>query len=304
MEIITYRELEPKDEFMVLMELGFWSPLSPTKFEELIDLDLRLKNGPVGFCAVENGRLAGFVGVMDIPTRTVDGSEETVGGIYDVATNPMFAKRGICKVLMDGAHQYFEEKKYNFSFLLTLRTIIAYAFYKKLNYIEIEKYNQFPIAYKVMRKDKEQKKYDMKFFPKKIEEIYRKYIREKTGFTQRQKDFIKLFMQWGFSDLKKSFYQENGYALLTEIRSTIKIKELVSLDDQTYDKMLERIESTAQAGVIDRLVNDERLLKIYKSRGYRIQEGDHAVFMVKKMGDFEFEEIYGDNFHIGAMDLF
>jgi hypothetical protein len=68
--------------------------------------------------------------------------------------------------------------------------------------------------------------------------------------------------------------------------------------------MLERIESIAQAGVVDRMVNDEALLKVYKSREYRIQEGDHAVFMVKKLGDFELEEIYGDNFHIGAMDLF
>jgi ribosomal protein S18 acetylase RimI-like enzyme len=118
MEIITYRELEPKDEFMVLMEMGFMSPLSPTKFEELINLDIRLRNGPVGFCAVKNGGLVGFVGVMDIPTRTVEGTEEMVGGIYDVATNPAFAKRGICKVLMDRAHQYFQEKGYSFSFLI------------------------------------------------------------------------------------------------------------------------------------------------------------------------------------------
>jgi hypothetical protein len=57
-------------------------------------------------------------------------------------------------------------------------------------------------------------------------------------------------------------------------------------------------------GVIDRMITDEKLLDIYKSRGYRIEEGDHGVVMVKRLGKFEFEEKYGDAFHIGMMDLF
>ncbi len=80
MKVISYRELEPKDRFMLLMDQAFWWPLSPAQLERLINLDIRLKNSPVGFCAVENGTLAGYVGVMDIPTKTVSGTVETVGG--------------------------------------------------------------------------------------------------------------------------------------------------------------------------------------------------------------------------------
>jgi len=304
MEIVSYRELEPEDEFMVLMEMGFGAPVTPATFAENISRDIRLKSGPVGFCAVENGGLAGFVGVLDIPTRTVDDTEEMVGGIYAVATNARFARRGICKTLMDRAHGYFAEKKYPFSFLTTSRTIIAYAIYKKMDYVEVAKVNQFPIAYKVLGKDPEEKKSKTKLNYDKIYQIHQRFVKDKTGFVIRQKDFGGLFAQWESFDQKKSIQKQNGYALIREVRKTIKIQELVSLDELTYEKLLDQVESKAPAGVLDRLVTDERLLKTYKTRAYNIQEGSNAVLMVKKLGDRELEQVYGDKFHIGLLDYF
>jgi predicted acetyltransferase len=303
-EIVTYRELEPKDEFMALMEMGFGAPVTPATFAENISRDIRLKNGPVGFCAVENGRLAGFVGILDIPTRTINGKEEMVGGIYAVATNARFAKRGICKTLMHRAHQHFREKKYPFCFLTTTRTIIAYALYKKMDYAEVDKVNQFLIAYKVLEKNNKDKKSEVKLDYDKIYDIYLNYVKDKTGFVIRQKDFGGLFAQWETFDEKKSMQMQNGYALIREVRKTIKIQEITSLDDPTYEKLLDQVESTAPGGVLDRLVNNERLLKIYKKRGYSIQEGSHSVLMVKKLGDLELEATYGEKFHIGLLDYF
>ncbi|MGB2698714.1 MAG: GNAT family N-acetyltransferase [Candidatus Zixiibacteriota bacterium] len=304
MEIVTYRELETKDDFMVLMEMGFGSPVTPATFEQNIKGDLRLKNGPVGFCAVENGRLVGYVGVLDISTRTVEGTEEIVGGIYAVATNSRFAKRGICKTLMERAHQHFNEKKYPFCFLTTSRTIIAYALYVRMGYVEVEKVNQYPIAYKVLRKNKEGKKLKAKLNYDKIYQIHQEFVTDKTGFVIRQKDFRGLFAQCKSFDEKKSIQEQNGYALIREVRKTIKIQELVSLDDLTYEELLEQVESIAPSGVLDRLVTNERLLKIYKARGYSIQEGSNAVLMVKKLGDRDFEDAYGNKFHIGLLDYF
>lgn len=304
MNIVSYRELEHQDEFMVLMDMAFGSPVTPATFEKNIGMDLRLKSGPVGFCAVENGRLAGYVGVMEIPTRNIDGSKQMVGGIYAVATNSLFAKRGICKTLMDRAHQYFRERKYPFSFLTTTRTIIAYALYRKMEYVEVEKVNRFPIAYKVLRKNKEEKKTEAKLNYDKIYEIYQQSVKGKTGFVIRQKDFGGLFAQWENFEEQKSIHEQNGYALLREVRNTIKIQEIVSLDDSTYEKLLDQVESKARAGVLNRLVTDERLLRIHKARKYNIQEGSNAVLMVKRLGKLEFEESYGDKFHIGLLDYF
>lgn len=304
MEIITYRELKNKDAFMFLIDQAFWWPISPSDMEKIINLDIRLKNGPVGFCAVENGDLAGFVGVLDIPTRTASGKEVTVGGIWCVATSPRFAKRGIRKILMDRAHQYFQEKEYPFSFLQTSRTLIAYAIYVKMDYVEIEKVNGYPEAYKVFQKDKAEKTPETKLAPDKIFNIYQKFVKDRTGFIVRQKDFLKMFSERKRFDQKKSFQGEDGYALISEARDVTKVQELVSQNERTLQKLLDQVESIAQSAVIDRMITDERLLEIYKDRGYCIEEGDHGVFMVKQLGERDFEEAYGKAFHIGALDLF
>jgi predicted acetyltransferase len=304
MEIVTYRQLEPKDGFMLLMDQAFWWPLSPSQLEKLTSLDIRLKNSPVGFCAVEDGKLAAFVGVLDIPTKTVSGNVETVGGIWCVATNPRFANRGICKTLMAKAHQYFQEKNYHFSFLTTSRTIIAYAIYVKMGYVEVEKVNIYPEAYKVLPEDKPGEKVEARLDPEKIFDLYQKSVRDKTGFVVRQDDFLAVSLERKRFDEKKSVLLENGYALVGGPREVSRIMELVSLDEQTYHKLLDQVESITPNGVIDRMITDEKLLEIYKDRGYCIEEGDHGVVMVKRLGKFEFEEKYGDAFHIGMMDLF
>jgi predicted acetyltransferase len=273
--------------------------------EKIINLDVRLKNGPVGFCAVENGKLAGFVGVLDIPTKTTSGKEEMVGGIWCVATSSPFAKKGICKILMDKAHQYFKDKKYPFSFLQTIRTLIAYAIYEKMEYVEIEKVNRYPEAYKVFQKDKPEKKPESKLDPAKIREIYQEFAKDRTGFVIRQKDFVKMFSQRKRFEEKKSFQEENGYVLLFEDWNVTKIQELTSRDEVTLNKLLDQVEAAAQNGVIDRMITDERLLRIYKDRGYNIyEERDNNVFMVKKLVDMDFEKTYGEVFHIGELDLF
>lgn len=304
MEIITYRELKNKDAFMFLIDQAFWWPISPANMEKIINLDIRLKNGPVGFCAVEDGNLAGFVGVLDIPTRTVSGEEVTVGGIWCVATSPRFSKRGICKILMDRAHQYFKDKKYPFSFLQTSRTLIAYAIYVKMNYVEIEKVNSYLEAYKVFQKDKAEKRPEAKLDPVKIRGIYQEFVKNRTGFVVRQKDFLKMFSERKRFDEKKSSQEKDGYALISEIRDVIKVQELISQNERTLQKLLDQVESVAQSAVIDRMITDDKLLELYKDRGYCIEEGDHGVFMVKKLSNTDFEETYGEAFHIGALDLF
>jgi predicted acetyltransferase len=304
MKITTYRELEPRDDFMMLMDMAFWWPISPSQLERMIESDIRLRNSPVGFCAVENGRLAGFVGVLDIPTKTVAGKEEMVGGIWAVATNPGFAKRGICKVLMDRAHQYFQEKKYRFSFLVTSRTIIAYAIYEKMGYVEVEKVNQYPIAYKVFKQYKDEKKSETKLDAAKVFEIYQQFVKDKTGFVKRQKDFLMIFSERKRFDVERSIQEENGYALSSGSKDVVKIQELISLNDRDYEGLLDQVESFAQGGVIDRMVTNEKLVEIYEDRGYHIQSGDHGVVMVKKLSEVDFTDAYGKDFHIGTLDLF
>ncbi len=247
MDIITYRELEQKDEMMMLMELAFWWPMSPKDFNEFINMDVRLKNGPVGFCAVKDGRLTGFVGVMDIPTKTLKGETEIIGGIWCVATNPDFSRQGICKSLMEAAHNHFRKQKYRFSFLCTGRTIIAYEIYRKLGYTDVEYVNQFVAVYKVLDKTKPvDKKADTKLDPEKIYNIYKKFVENKTGFAVRQEDFVTMFAKRKRFGERKSILKEKGYALVMDVRNVIKVQDIVALTDATYGKLIDEIEGTCQ----------------------------------------------------------
>ncbi len=305
MDIITYRELEPKDEIMMLMDLAFWWPISPKDFEELINMDIRLRNSPVGFCAVKDGRLAGFVGVMDLPTKTLKGKTEIIGGIWAVATNPDFARQGICKILMEQAHKHFRKQNYRFSFLCTNRTIIAYGIYRKLGYTEVEYVNKFSAVYKVLnRTEPVPKRSETTLDPEKIHNIYQKFVENKTGFAARQKDFVTLFAKRKAFEERRSIQNKKGYVLLTEARNVIKVQDLVALDHTTYAELIDQIEEFAKSGVINRVVADKKLLAIYKSKGYGIQKGDDGVLMVRNLANASIGELYGESFCMGALDWF
>ncbi len=136
MEIKTYRELESKDELFPLLDQALWERFVPIEFEETIQSDPRLRDSPVGYAITEDDHVNGFVGVMDLVTKTFQGVKMRVGGIWNVATHPSYTRRGIATNLMDKAHECFRKRGYMFSFLTTGRATTAYQLYQKLGYQE------------------------------------------------------------------------------------------------------------------------------------------------------------------------
>ena len=131
MRIVTYAELEDKEQLMPLMFHGHQWALDYRSFQERITLDSRLRNGPAALCAVDGQRLLGIAGVMTHPSRTLKGTEP-VGGITFVVTHPQATRRGICTALFEASHQWFRSLSYRFSFLTTIRSWHAYDLYRKL----------------------------------------------------------------------------------------------------------------------------------------------------------------------------
>jgi predicted acetyltransferase len=304
-DIVTFRELKTKDDFMMLMDMAFWWPLTPQAMEEKISSDIRLKSGPVGFCAVEHDRLVGYVGVMDIPTRTAAGDIETVGGISAVATNPGFARRGICKTLMQKAHQYFHSQNYRFSFLCTGRTIIAYSIYRKMGYGEVEAVNKLKAVYKVLRKPHPREvKTGPQIDPAKAYAIYQEFVRGKVGLVVRQEDFVSMYARRKRFHPKMSILKPNGYAFLLDSENTTKVRDMASLSYDTYGELIDETELLAQNAVINGSVADDRLVELYRSKGYSVQEGHNGVVMVKALRDARFDDVYGSSFYLGALDWF
>ena len=305
MKILTYRDLESKDELLPLMDNAFRWPFNTRWFEDFIKIDPRLKNSPVGFCAVENGIVVGFVGVLDLATRTLDGNVEFVGGVYGVATMPSHVRKGISTVLMNRAHQHFKEKKYRFSFLTTSRTIIAHSFYKKLGYTDLF---ESPSAYKVQEAKKAKstvKEKHAKLDFDKLLKIYNECVKGKTGFVVRDKAYLKMLKKAEGLSAKQCIIDEEGYVLFRRERSGIWIRELVALNTKEMDRLIGLVEGKAKDLTYERTVLDEALLRLYKSRGYMIQKRSHWVMMIKPLTtDASFKQMYGDEFYFTGLDTF
>jgi predicted acetyltransferase len=309
MKILTYRELESTGELLPLLDHAFRWTFNQRTFDKLVKTDPRLKNSSVGFCAVEAGRIVGYVGVMDIATRTLGGTVEHVGGIYGVATLPSHTRRGVSTTLMNRAHEYFREKGYRFSLLGTSHTIIAHAFYQKLGYTDLF---ECPSAYKVTRV--KTVKSQRKEKPKKIDfdrllKIYDRRVEDYTGLVIRDTAYFEMLKKMEGFTPKECLIDEEGYVLFKEIKSMwvngVWIRELVAQDPKAMNKLLELTERKAKEMIYDRAVMDKELLEVYRSRGYMVQARSHSVMMVKPLtADASFNQTYGNKLYMTGLDFF
>jgi GNAT superfamily N-acetyltransferase len=305
MKILTYRDLDSKDELLPLMDHAFRWPFNPRTFEWFVKSDPTKKDGPVGFCAVEDGIVIGFVGVLDLATRTLDGTAEYVGGIYGVATMPSHVRKGISTALMNSAHQHFRNKSYHFSFLGTSHTLIAHAFYEKLGYVDLL---EIPSAYKVFKK-KRAKSAVMEKSSKldfdKILRIYNEFVKGKTGFVVRNEAVLRTLKKAEGLSSKQCIIEGDGYVLFRKDRNAIWIRELLASNAQEMYRLVGLVEEQAKDMIYDRAVLDNALLQIYRSRSYMIQERSHSVMMVKPLtADASFKQTYGDRFYLTGLDTF
>jgi ribosomal protein S18 acetylase RimI-like enzyme len=310
MKILTYRELEPKDALLPLLDNAFGWPFNPRMYEKLVKIDPRLRNSPVGFCAVENEHVIGHVGVMDLATRTSDGNVEYVGGIYGVATLPSHARKGISTALMDRVHEHFRESNYRFSFLCTSHTLVAYAMYQKLGYADLL---ERPSVYKVLNQKKtkaatEQRSGKIDF--NRLLKVYWEFVKDKTGFVVRDKAYLEMLKKTGYFSSRECIIEEDGYVIFrsnvggTWSKATW-IRELVALSAKQMNRLAELVEAKAKDLIMDRDVLDNTLLQVYKSRGYMAEKRSHGVIMVKPLtAGPSFKKTYGDKFFLTDLDFF
>jgi len=305
MQIVTYNELKSKDGLLPLFDHAFRWPFSQRTFDSFVKSDPRSKDSPIGFCAVEDDCPVGFVGVLNLPTRTLDGTVEVVGGIYGVATLPSHVKKGVSTLLMNTAHEHFEEKEFRFSFLTTSRTFIAHAFYEKLGYTDIV---QYPSAYKSLvhkKSEVSRARKTAKMDLDRILKIYNRYVQGRAGFVVRDIAHLKMLKKREGITARQCMMADEGYAIFRKDREGVWVKELVALNARTMEKLVSEIERQAKDVVYDRIVLDDALRGVYGSRGYMIHRESHSVLMAKPLTtNASLKQAYGDRFYIAALDWF
>jgi len=308
-EILPYKDLETKDELLPLMDHAFGWPFNPRRFEEFVKLDPKLTESSVGFAAVEQGHIAGFVGVMDIPTRGLGGNIRNEGGVYGVATFASHARKHVSTALMEHTHAYFREKGYSFSFLFTQRSLVAHEMYTKLGYAD---FLDRPSAHRML----DPKKTKAKTKPKagkldleRLMRIYERNMKDKAGFAVRSNASWASLRKSEEFTTKDCFVDEEGYVLFKENPSIwvkgIWVKELVAPNKKEMNRLLALVEARASDMVFDRMVLNEKLTEVYRARGYALQNISHGVLMVKPLTkNASIKQTYGDRFHLTTLDFF
>ena len=301
MKILTYQELKDKDALLPLMEQAFGWPFDQQEFDRKIRIDPRLRESCVGLCAIDEGTVVGYVGIMDLTTRTLEGTVEKTGGIYGVATLPGHTRQGVCRTLLNSAHERLNEKHYRFSILVTSPTIVAHDLYTKLGYFDV---TSFPGAYKVVAttKNKEKPQRGTKLDFGRMLEIYGKYVKDKTGFVLRDEACMKMLAK----NLKISpgdcIITDRGYAILKKDMKRLRVREIAAYDEKEMHRLLRLIENKAENLIYARAVLDPKLQRAYRSHGYSVLRAGHCVLMAKELTDTSFSDEYGARFHMSDLD--
>ena len=307
MKIVTWSELDRKEELIPLMTLAFGPAFDLKALEKIIRLDPRLNRTDIGLCATENDHVIGFVGLLEPNTRSIDGTVEPVGGIWGVSTLPSHTKKGVSTALMNEAHQHFRDKHYRFSFLTTRHTYIAYHLYLKFGYTDVM---EFPSAYKSFSKKRALKKKvrEAKTDWRRVLDIYNRFTADRTGFVVRDAGYFEMQQKLASIDYQcreKAMVGQKGYAFFGEAGKSLHIDELVPDSEDRSSDLIGEIESRAQGLIYDRIVLDEKLLAAYRLRGYMTQTKSHGLLMVKSLTkDTTFRETYSDRFYMTLLDSF
>jgi GNAT superfamily N-acetyltransferase len=305
MKIKTYRELKSKDELFPLIDQGLWEYLNPVEFEQDIEADPRLKHSSIGYAAVQKDFIIGFVGVMDMVTRSIDGSEVKVGGIWDVVTHPAHTRKGVATILMEKAHEYFQETDCQFSFLTSGRADIAHNFYEKLGYKEVV---TFPSAYKIIKSTKkpvQATRKKMKPSWNRILRIYRQVTEDRTGLVIRSEEYMKMLERRKIIQPEKTIQTEKGYVLMKEDKGKVSIREIMAPTKEETIRLLRKAEERALKTVVDRAVLSSKTLNAYKAEDYMTLTQSYGTLMAKPLTkSATFLETYDNKFYLTSVDLF
>lgn len=315
MDILSYKDLQDKEQIFRIHHEGLGMIVDPNDFDLRMQWDPLLKDGPGGFCAVIDGRLVGFVGVLEFPTRTLSG-EIMIGGIWGVVTDPLYTKRGIFSKLMERSHEYFQAKGIEVSFLYTYRSWISYEFYKKLGYLEIPVTPKVKDSFKLVTINSESTNVIERttLNGKSMQTIFSNFVKNKTGFVLRDENFFDWMIKRGQTNESTSWHIGDGYVMFDEkgrYRTTdkgiLEIQEIISSTTSGIQEIINYLyhSDIGVRGIIDPVIADNRVLDVYQRNEYQISNGNYKVLLYKPLSKkFEWDSFYGEEFYYSLPTFF
>jgi GNAT superfamily N-acetyltransferase len=311
MQIITYHELKDKTDLFLIWAKSFGWLCTPKQMDYWVRTDERLIGTPVGVCAIIDGNLAGFVGIMEIPTRNKHGEAELVGGLWAVSTRPMYARQGVGGYLLEAAENHFRSKGVRLSLLTTSRTLISYRGYVSFGYREVEKVNSYAHYYKIPQRSAKADAFPPgpkgkapKLDFEKIRSNFDRYARNHCGFTSRLIGALKEQQQMGYFESKYSAVLDEGHLLANSQMSSLSVAEIVAFNQKTARELIQQAVKLSGAGIYVRYVFDPLVATTLERMSFRKDPGSYGVLMAKPLTDASFNDIYDDTFLWSSADFF
>ena len=309
MDILTYRELEHKEDIFILWLKSFGWPGSAKWLANFTKYDTRIGAGPVGMCGLIKGQMVGFVGIMTIPTRTRHGEIENVGGIYAVAVRPSYMRRGIGRKLLEASEKYLQGQGIRLSFLTTSRSIVAYQWYCDVGYEVVGSVESYPYMYKILNPSKSVKKKGMsvekhRIDLEQVQKLFGWYGSKHCGFVIRGLKDLRAREMEGVFSRNLSITVDGGYALLKRSFGVIQHMEILARSMKAYTELIKLAGSKAKYAAVAIHPFDPKANKAFEEAGYQVDLGNYGVLMYKRLSRTTFEDVYDDSFMISRLDLF
>jgi GNAT superfamily N-acetyltransferase len=233
MKIVEYDDVDPYGVLNLnLMGLGY--ALTPERVALIRQLDAR-PFPCFAVYAIEDGIVAGQVGVFRLPTVTTEGLEE-VGGVWAVCTHPALSRRGIATRLLDEAHARMRSAGLRFSTLGTSRYRAAHKLYQRHGYEDVfSSVAAFTRWERVSHDSRMRAERAAGEGLELADKHFQRVAAGHLGFARRQSSFIPMLVATGDVGAGEVWllWKEDelvGYALATVSESILTVKNLLLVD--------------------------------------------------------------------------
>jgi GNAT superfamily N-acetyltransferase len=226
-----------------------------------------------GVYAVEKGQVLSMVRVLRVPFTTPDGTE-TVAGIQGVVTRRDQSRRKLARKLLEEVHRREKASGYRYVMLWTGRAMVAHGLYESLGYQDV-----YTPELAVKKCKDVAKPAGLEFRRIRmsethlIEEMHRKAMAGRLGFTPRPDGIVDSVLKLGFRSLAGFWLllrggEPVGYSLFERGTVRSSIDELV-LSGVRIEDALSSMESTVSGSWLSiRNTSVKDYFGALKIRGY------------------------------------
>lgn len=314
MKILEYDEVDGQQVMEMNLRCFGWF-FTQKQVRKIRKVDQHVPNY-FSLYAVDKEKILCQVGVSQVDTQTTQGLEK-IGFIWGVCTTPNCARKGYAQKLMEEAHSRLIADGTRISFLGTGKSMVAYALYKNLGYVD---FRPLSLGLKeCLPKNRYRKgiSYTSTTDNEVFVELFKRYSKGLLGFVHRPKNFLQIKKVWGWPPINmKGIFTKNskniGYLLANKEKKNMRILELCCPKKMYIQRCIKALEMKFKPQFIsfEWMAGTSLIGKLIDS-GFKLLSGSWGTIMIKDLEEKhsidDIRRLYGlkeNRFHMTSIDIY